>query len=359
MQKQKKILVCPLNWGIGHATRCVPVINELLRKGNNVVIAADGRPLAFLRKEFPGLEFITFKGYSIIYPKKGSMIWKMLLSVPKILRGIREEHKELKQIIRNHHIDTVISDNRYGLWNNDVKTIFITHQVMVKMPVYVKFLEPVLSYFIRKQIKKFDECWIPDFALGDTLSGDLSHKYTLKGNVQFVGPLSRFRDYEIRDDETREIFDVFVIISGPEPQRTKLEEIIFSQLKKSLLKAVIVRGITEKDESYDINERVKVFSHLSTQEMFKYFMACKTVICRPGYSSIMDLVTLGKKAIFIPTPGQTEQEYLAKYLMKKKMFYSVKQNQFLLEEALLESENIKGLPYAFTEQRVTMLSCVQ
>lgn len=340
MQKHKKILVCPLDWGIGHASRCVPVISEILDRGHDIVIAADGRPLAFLKKEFPELESIIFKGYSPKYAKNGNMSWKMLLSVPKLLKGIKEEHEELKRIIKDHNIDIVISDNRYGLWNKEVKTIFITHQVMVKLPFFIKYLEPVLSYFIKKQIKKFDECWIPDFENGNTLSGDLSHKFSLPGNSHFTGPLSRFMDFETKDYETKDIYDIFVILSGPEPQRTKLEEIIFSRLNDTSLKAIVVRGMTEKDESFDLGERVKVFSHLTTHEMFEYFTACKVVICRSGYSSIMDLVTLGKKAILIPTPGQTEQEYLARYLMRKKMFYSVDQDQFSLKEALLETENL-------------------
>ncbi len=134
-----------------------------------------------------------------------------------------------------------------------------------------------------------------------------------------------------------------MILSGPEPQRSMLEEVLFIQLKASSLKAVVVQGMTEKDESFDLNERVKVYSHLSTSEILNYFRSSKTIICRPGYSSIMDIVALGKKAIFIPTPGQTEQEYLADYFMKTRMFYSVRQNQFLLEEAIELSKKFTGL----------------
>ncbi len=177
MQKPKNILICPLDWGIGHATRCVPIINELIRAGHRPTIATDNRALEFLKKEFPELTFVKFRGYIPKYPRHGSMSWKMLLSIPKIISGIKTEHKELKNLIREYNIDTVISDNRYGLWNKDVKTIFITHQIMVKLPVVIKFLEPFLSGIIKKRVRKFDECWIPDFESGQTLSGDLSHKY--------------------------------------------------------------------------------------------------------------------------------------------------------------------------------------
>jgi len=341
LKNPKNILICPLDWGIGHATRCVPIIKELIKIGHKPIIAANNRPLEFLKNEFPELAFVKFEGYSPKYPRHGSMVIKMLLSIPKILKGIKNEHEKLKELIQKHNIHIVISDNRYGLWNKNVKTIFITHQGMIKTPFYIKFLEPLLSFLIKKQIRKFTECWIPDFPEGDTLSGDLSHKHPLKRNVHFIGPLSRFRDYEIRDSETSEIYDLFVVLSGPEPQRSILEEIIFTQLKESSYKAIIVQGITEKSESFDLNERVKVFSHLDTKEMLEYFIKSNIIICRSGYSSIMDLVTLSKKAILIPTPGQTEQEYLARYLMKSKLFYFMKQNKFLIEETLDESKDYR------------------
>ena len=337
-------MICPLDWGIGHATRCVPIIKELVNIGHTPVIAADGRPLAFLQMEFPDLKFIRFGGYQPNYPRHGSMAWKMLCSIPKIIKGIKREHREVKKIIRDHNIDILISDNRYGLWNKETFTVFITHQLMVKLPYFIKFFEPLLNQIIKKFINKYDECWIPDMQSGQTLSGDLSHKYPLTENSYFIGPLSRFRDcetkdYEIRDREKSEICDVCVILSGPEPQRSKLEEILFTQLKGSSLKAVVVQGITEKNDSFDLNERIKVFSHLPSSEMLKYFQSSRTIICRPGYSSIMDIVTLGKKAIFIPTPGQTEQEYLAEYFMENKMFYYSKQDEFSLGEALRKSES--------------------
>lgn len=339
MKNPKNILICPLDWGIGHATRCVPIIKELVNIGHTPVIAADNRPLAFLQTEFPDLKFIRFGGYQPNYPQHGSMAWKMLCSIPKIIKGIKREHREVKKIIRDHNIDILISDNRYGLWNKETFTVFITHQLMVKLPYFIKFFEPLLNQIIKKFINKYDECWIPDMQSGQTLSGDLSHKYPLTENSYFIGPLTRFRDSETQDFETRDINDVFVILSGPEPQRSKLEEILFTQLKESTLKAVVVQGITEKEENLDLNERIKVFSHLPSSEMLKYFQSSSTIICRPGYSSIMDIVTLGKKAIFIPTPGQTEQEYLADFLMKKKMFYSVKQSRFSIGEALKKSES--------------------
>ena len=190
MQKQKRILICPLDWGLGHATRCIPIIRLLLAKNAEIIVAADAGPLALLKQEFPQLTFIQLKGYNIQYPKSGSMKVKMLLSIPKIVNGIKEEHEALDKIIDKHKIDIVISDNRYGCWSKKIKSIFITHQLMIKAP----FGENVLHKKVLKYIDNYDECWVPDVADSVNLSGDLTHKYTIPKNTFFVGALSRFPD---------------------------------------------------------------------------------------------------------------------------------------------------------------------
>src|ERR1043166_5258587 len=173
MQQPKRILVAPLDWGLGHATRCIPIIRYLLEKGQEVIVGADGRPLELLKREFPGQEFIVIPGYKVSYPKKGSMTLKMAASVPKILAGIKKEHEQLDKITTAEKIDAVISDNRFGLWTKKVPCIFITHQLMIKSP----FGEKLLHRLNKNHIKKYTECWIPDAEGADNLSGDLAHKF--------------------------------------------------------------------------------------------------------------------------------------------------------------------------------------
>ena len=342
MSKQQRILIAPLDWGLGHATRCIPIIRLLIKKGFYVIIAADNRALALLRDEFPTLHFIMLKGKTINYPAKGSMIRKMFFSIPKILSGIYAEHKTLKSIIITHNIDIVISDNRYGMWNKDIKSIFITHQLMIKTPFAEKLLHRINLYFFNK----YDECWIPDVEDESNLSGDLSHKYPLPSNSFFIGILSRFASPLIpsitkRGDEEMK-YDVMAIISGPEPQRTLLEKIITEQLIQSGLKALVVCGKTNEEENRELKQNVETVNYLETNEMQKAILQSSIIIARSGYSSIMDMATLGKKAIFIPTPGQTEQEYLADLLMKKKIASYQKQSEFNLQQALTESKNYNG-----------------
>src|ERR1019366_5512486 len=183
MLSHKRILICLLNWGLGHATRCIPIIRLLRKKNAEIIIAADGRSLELLKQEFPDLEFIRLQGYDINYPTGDSMILKMFFSIPKIVNGIYKEHQILKKIIKEKKIDIVISDNRFGLWNKKIKSIFITHQLMIKTLFAEKLLHRINLYFI----KKYDECWVPDVECASNLSGDLSHKYSLIKNTFFVG----------------------------------------------------------------------------------------------------------------------------------------------------------------------------
>lgn len=329
----KRILISPLNWGLGHATRCIPVIRLLIKKNAQVIIAADGRPLELLKQEFPQLEFIHLKSVVVTYPDSGSMMWKMFFSIPKILYGIYQEHQQLKKISVEKKIDIVISDNRFGLWNKGIKSVFMTHQVMIKTPFAEKVLRRINLFFINK----YDECWIPDVADSNNLSGDLSHKYALPSNAFFVGCLSRFN--KINTSPTPAImYDVMAIISGPEPQRSIFEKLVVEQLRQSKLKALVVCGKPETTQKTEIENNITKVSHLSSNEMQDAIQQSKIVIARSGYSTLMDLARLGKKAVFVPTPGQTEQEYLAERCMQKQIAYSQKQFEFDLQKALKEAE---------------------
>ena len=338
MINQKTILVCPLDWGLGHATRCIPIVYEFLNRGYKVVIGTSGKQKALLQQEFPKLTFLELKGYEIEYPKSGSMTLKMLLQLPKINTAIKEEHLWLAKIIDEHQIDLVVSDNRYGLWSNKVKSILITHQIFVKAP----FGEWMIEQILKQHFDNFDEIWIPDNEGENNLSGDLSHKKSLPDKFKFIGVLSRFAEKKIIEKNAE--FDFMAILSGPEPQRTIFENIILKQVENSNLKGILVRGLPEDNSECKMqNAALKVFNHLETDEFLHYLQKSKVVISRSGYSTIMDLAALGKKAILVPTPGQTEQEYLAKYHFEKGQFHTQTQHEFDLVKAIEEFENYKGI----------------
>ena len=334
---KKRILIAPLDWGLGHAARCIPIVRYLLEKDCEVIIAADKRPMELLKKEFPSLEFVVMPGYEISYPKNGSMVLKIAVQVPKILIGIKREHKLLKKIIREKKIDAVISDNRFGLWSRSVPCVFITHQLMVKAP----FGEKLLHKLNKNLIAKYNECWIPDNEGENNLSGDLSHKFPLPENAKFIGILSRFNSLRHLSSK-EEPLDLLVLLSGPEPQRPIFEKKILEQISFLPIKSLIVQGITEKNETKKISENVEIVSFLTSDDLIKKILSSKIILCRPGYSSVMDLAALGKKSIFVSTPGQPEQEYFAKYFSERRIAYSVAQKEFDLKTALEESKEYLG-----------------
>lgn len=341
-----RVLVAPLNWGLGHATRCVPIIRELIEQGYEVVIAADGYPLRFLRREFPHLEWVEFEGFKVKYADGESQVGAMLRQLPGFLQGIWREHRELKRIVEAYDIDVVVSDNRFGLWCKGVHSVYMTHQLMVKMPRGLQWMEWGVWRLHRWFIKHYDECWVPDVEGEINLSGDLSHKYPLLKNTKFIGVLSRFSREKVEWEDVRvdaealdlcERYDVVAVLSGPEPHRTNLERQItdyglrITDVNPSVLRTVplkqgsnmsacgslvqfsmlIVQGLPADDlRLAEHKDGVDYIPHLSTGLLQWYMQEAKEIVCRSGYSSIMDLYTIGRKAHLIPTPGQTEQEYL-------------------------------------------------
>jgi len=305
-----KVLICPLNWGLGHATRCVPIIRKLMAEGHEPVLVADGYPLQFLRQEFPTLRFIEFPSYSVYYASGTSQVSAMLFNFPSIVRGIINEHRWLSNLLKTEHFDQIISDNRFGMWNKHIHSIYITHQLMIKMPQGLKFLEPFVHFIHKVFINRYDECWIPDLKENGGLSGDLAHEYPLPRNAKFIGTLSRF-DGMGNITPTHE-YEVVVVVSGIEPQRTLFEESLMLKYKNRAEKILIVGGQPQQKETKKEAGNITLVSHLSTIELAAAFLGAKKIISRSGYSTIMDLEALKclHKAEFIPTPGQTEQEYL-------------------------------------------------
>lgn len=337
MLSQKRILISPINWGLGHATRCIPIIRLLIKHKATVIVATEGRPLALLKHEFPNLEFITLKGYSISYPHKGSMLLKMFFSIPSILLGIYREHQELKKIVTEKNLDVIISDNRYGLWNKKVKSIFISHQLFIKAPFGEMLIHKINQFFINK----YDQCWVPDNEGVNNLSGELAHKQAPASSTLFIGPLSRFENKSPYKANAF-AYDVMAIVSGPEPQRTIFEKLVIEQFKASNLKAIIVCGKPEEAPKRETINNLEIVSHLNTSEMEKAILSSKIIVARSGYSTIMDMATLEKKCVFIPTPGQTEQEYLAEKLSAEKIASSQSQKDFNLLKAIKEVGKTSG-----------------
>ncbi|MDR1652766.1 MAG: hypothetical protein LBS01_03785 [Prevotellaceae bacterium] len=313
-----KILVCPLDWGLGHATRCAPLIRNFIDSGDEVVVAADGLALQFLRGEFQQVQFETLRSYGITYSKGKSQVGAMLRNLPKIIWGVCAEHRWLCNYLRHNKIDTVVSDNRFGLWSPQVKCIYITHQLMVKMPEKIACVEKFVWRVHRWFINRYDKCWIPDFEDAENnLSGDLSHKYPLPARAEFINPLSRFSGKTIAPNAH---FHTVCVLSGVEPQRSLFENDLLKKFENSTEKILIIQGNPQEKILKYQKSNITVLSHIDSETLAGYLIGAQQIICRSGYSSIMDLSALNcmDKATLIPTPGQTEQEYLAKYHQKNR-----------------------------------------
>lgn len=338
------MLVAPLDWGLGHAARCIPIIKELIRQDARVIIAANTSQKMLLKKEFPQLEFLEIPGYRVSY--KGGIFLKLglLFRIPAILKQIKRENKWLEKILQNHQIDAVISDNRYGLFHKSLICVFITHQLYIRSGYgtsdsVAEWSSTVGAWIDQKLLKwnyafieKFSACWIPDFEDSFSVAGKLSHPPIPPSvPLKYIGILSRFQP-----SETRIVKDsLLILLSGPEPQRTLFENILFKQLADSAIHIIVVRGLPGSELPIPVmREGIKIYNHLLSDELNNLINESGFIIARSGYSTIMDLVKLKKNAILVPTPGQTEQEYLGRYLHEKKWMYCISQKHFKLKKAL-------------------------
>ena len=331
---KKRILVAPLNWGLGHATRCIPIINALLKENFVPVIASDGSALTLLRKEFPNLSSIELPSYNVTYAKNGKLFkLKLLKDSPKLLNAIKEEKKAISIILERNDIAGIISDNRLGVRNKKVPSVFITHQLHV-LSGSTSWLSTKVH---QKFIKKFDMCWVPDVGEEPNLSGKLGHTKSFDIPTEYIGPLSRFKaDNPVIKN------NLMVLLSGPEPQRSLLEDKLLLELKHYPGKIVFVQGIMEQEQNIKDLGNMSIYNFMTSELLEKTINESALIISRSGYTTIMDLAKLNKKAFFIPTPGQFEQEYLAKRLSEMGIVPSCNQDDFTLKK-LNEVPSYKGL----------------
>ncbi len=331
----KRILVAPLNWGLGHVTRCIPLIQALERLGTEVLLASDGVALHLLKAEFPHLPAFELPSYRIRY-QTANMVWNIGRQLPRIFWAVRSEQWETERLVRAHGIHGILSDNRYGCFSTRANSVMLSHQLHLRVRGFG--LAWPANQALRLAFGKFDGLWAPDVAEAPGLSGELSHGTPVHPHTQYVGILTRMHAYE-REPE----YDVAVVLSGPEPQRSLLEQRLLEQAISMPHKFILVQGQTQTRKHYYAADNVEVVSYLTSRELNDVLMASKVIVTRSGYSSIMDLAGLGKKAILVPTPGQTEQEYLADLLAQQHLFITQRQDDIDLDAGIRQLSRTSGL----------------
>ncbi len=343
-----KVLLGALSWGLGHATRDLPVLKKMIDEGHEVTVLSYGRSLELLKHTLKDrCEYKELFDYPLPYTKSNLMPGKIMLYFPRILKAIKDEHRKAQKIIHQGNFDRVISDARYGVYSLKKPSFFMTNQVKYISPGRFFLGELATEFFNHNFHKKFSAVIVPDYR-DNSLSGDLSHnlKFLKDKRIEYVGMLTDLQKKEVKQD-----IDHFITISGPEPQRTLFQEKIFKQIDQLKGRIVVTCGKPESINK-DLLGDVEVHTHLKREDQEDFTNRSKMVIARSGYTTMMELVALGKKALLVPTPGQTEQEYLSKYHNKLGTFYSVSQNKFQLGRDAKIAEKYSG----FNEQHDTKKS---
>lgn len=329
--------------GLGHATRSLPLIRALTLRGHNIVVGSSGRAMAFLRAELPDVQFVVIPDYGITYSRGRFLLPRLAARAPGMLWAIMLERELTQQVVYGRNIDLIISDHCYGAHFKGVPSYFISHQIYFAMPTGFGLFSKPVGWVNQLPHRNFQKVFIPDLP-GEgqgVISGKLSriprryhHKYRHIGLMASVGK-----------EAVEEDIDLLVSISGPEPQRSILEEIVLRDIEAIEGEKVVLLGRSEESRLIRESTGLKIYSHLPREQMNTLLNRAKMILSRPGYTTVMELAELGKKALFIPTPGQTEQEYLAGRLRDQNQFYSVKQQKLILKEDLEKAGGFPGLLY--------------
>ena len=330
IKKSPAILVGILDWGLGHACRMVPLIRYLLQSQCQILVAATGPQRSILEMTFPDITFLSPPEYGIRYTgKNNSLVSGLAMQVPRLLGIIRKERAWVSDIHRKYGLDLIISDNRYGFHIPGVHSVILTHQI-APVSGLGPWIDHVVSRIHVSFLLKFNECWIPD-SEDQGLSGKLSHVKELPSNARFIGPLSRLEktvEPPVRNGR------LLIMISGPEPSRTRFEALLLRQLKDHEGPYTLVRGLPGGSGSLP-----HALNHVTTEQLAELIRNSEFIICRAGYTTIMDLVRMGRTALLVPTPGQTEQEYLAEYLSGTGSFISCTENDLDLTRGIERLRN--------------------
>ena len=337
--RYKTILIAPLDWGLGHVTRCIPIIERLINQENRVLVATDHRGAILIKEAFPTVTILPLKGYGITYSRRRTtflphLVWQFFRSI----RCMKEERQLLKNWVSVYSPDLIISDNRPGFFHPAVYSVYITHQLSIRTGFFL--LDRLAQNIHYRYIQSFNACWVPDLPQHNGWAGLLSHPHNMPSvPVTYIGPLSRFKPLPPTPR-----FRMAFVLSGPEPQRSMLESKILQQLSSFRDPVLLVRGLPDSSESLpDSPPNLTVYNHLNATSLNQAMADSDILVTRSGYSSIMDLAAMHRTAVLIPTPGQTEQEYLAEYLSRGKDFVMIEQKDFSIQAvmALQQQETSK------------------
>ncbi len=347
-----KVIVAPTDWGLGHSTRDIPIIRELQRRGHEVTVATGSRALSLLKQEVPECRFLTMPGPKVRYGRTKFFITEFVREIPKVLLSYNRENRDLHRLLEKESFDLIISDSRFGFYSEWVPSYLINHQISFDLPLG-RAVEYAMARFNEYNFSNFNRVIVPDQNLKKGLAGGIA-KTKIEGirkKLFYAGILS-----SVSKTRSKEDIDYLISISGPEPQRTLLEKTVLPQMKHLEGKKVVVLGLPQSNKTRNAKD-LFLKDHANREEMADYMNRARFIITRSGYTTMMEVAELDKKrGLFIPTPGQPEQEYLSKWYEKNNWFHSVQQNKLNLAKDVSEAEGYKGFPeFRNTQENVKLL----
>lgn len=328
----KRILFAPLDWGLGHTTRIIPLIRLVQQLGHTAIVAGNAAQRSYLQGAVDGVIYEELEGYNIRYSASNKWLQVgLLLQIPGILRSIQAENEWLRRYTATHQLHGIIADNRYGLHHPTVPSVLLTHQLRIQTGMG-NAADAAVQKMHYSYLNRFQATWVVDAQGPINLAGRLAHTQPLPNHAQYIGLLSRFAGIDV--PRTEGTGPLVVLLSGPEPQRTTFANLLLLQLRQSTGEVVFIGGSADAPPPQGLPGNIHYIGRVSGPELAGILASAGQIVCRSGYSTIMDLVAMGKQAVLVPTPGQTEQEYLARYLLEKGYCYSSPQHSFQLSNAL-------------------------
>lgn len=345
--KKPLVVLSMLNWGFGHLTRCFPIIRSLIELKKQLLIVCTPAQQEVLARSFDGLIFFNAADDTPRYGKtKATTLLRLSLQAPFQLMKVKRDNKLLERLSQEYDIELIISDNKYGFYHSRIPSVILTHQLNIQTGLG-KWADAVANRINRKLLSRFREVWVVDGVGKNSLAGSLSAASdNIDARVKWIGTLNRL---QIRAQKGSE--KLLIILSGPEPQRTILEELIVHQLPVNHRHITLIRG-TKKNFSQQALQKLTSLQFTNwidlagLAEIEQLLSQTEWVLGRAGYTSLMEWVTGGWKSIVIPTPGQAEQEYLGYYLMQRGWVFSVEQNNFDLQDSIK-----KAAAFSYSEMR--------
>ncbi len=349
----RRILYGVYHWGLGHATRSLVLIRALIERGDHVIILMQPGPgMRLLQSELgDACEYYPFRDTPAPFSRYPAVFYlRMATAMPWVLAGYRREHRLTEKLVAERRLDCVVSDSRLGVWSGQVPSYCIFHSIHQRVPFFSRFTERFVEWGQRDLLKGFSKVLIPDVADGGGLSGWLGHDPAFDwgdGRLVYIGPLSSVKRIDCEQD-----IDVFFSVSGIEPQRGLLEKLVLEALPGLSGRIVVTLGRPHDDGECREIAGASVYGYLDRERQGEMLNRAKLVFTRSGYTTLMELAGLGKHALFVATPGQSEQEYLARFHRERGHVWSVEQKHLDIPRDIERARAARGIPRIDTASSV-------